>query len=34
MADYKIGQILTSTEEVEIEKALSGERVKFQRVIK
>ena len=27
MADYKIGQILTSTEEVEIEKALSGEKV-------
>lgn len=27
MVDYKIGQILTSTEEVEIEKALSGEKV-------
>ena len=27
MADYKIGQILTSTEDVEIEKALSGEKV-------
>ena len=26
MADYKIGQILTSTEDVEIEKALSGEK--------
>lgn len=28
MADYKIGQILTSTEDVEIEKALSGENSK------
>ena len=33
MADYKIGQILTSTEEVEIEKALSGERVKIPKGI-
>ena len=31
MADYKIGQILTSTEEVEIEKALSGEKVKIPK---
>jgi hypothetical protein len=31
MADYKIGQILTSTEEVEIEKALSGEKVKISK---
>lgn len=34
MADYKIGQILTSTEDVEIEKALSGEKVKIPRVIR
>ncbi len=27
MANYKIGQILTSAKEVEIEKALSGEKV-------
>lgn len=27
MADYKIGQILTSKEDVEIEKAISGEKV-------
>ena len=32
MADYKIGQILTSTEDVEIEKALSGEKVKIPKV--
>ena len=31
MADYKIGQILTSTEDVEIEKALSGEKVKIPK---
>lgn len=31
MANYKIGQILTSTEEVEIEKALSGEKVKIPK---
>ena len=27
MAEYKIGQILTSKEDVEVEKALSGEKV-------
>lgn len=32
MADYKIGQILTSTEDVEIEKALSGEKVIIPKV--
>lgn len=31
MADYKIGQILTSKEDVEIEKALSGEKVKIPK---
>lgn len=31
MANYKIGQILTSTEEVEIEEALSGEKVKIPK---
>lgn len=31
MADYKIGQIITSKEDVEIEKALSGEKVKIPK---
>lgn len=31
MADYKIGQILTSKEDIEIEKALSGEKVKIPK---
>lgn len=32
--EYKIGQILTSKEDVEVEKALSGEKVVIPRVIK
>lgn len=31
MADYKIGQILTSAKDVEIERALSGEKVKIPK---
>lgn len=31
MANYKIGQILTSAKDVEIEKALSGEKVKIPK---
>lgn len=31
MAEYKIGQILTSKKDIEIEKALSGEKVKIQK---
>lgn len=31
MADYKIGQILTSTKDVEIEKALSGDKIKIPK---
>lgn len=31
MADYKIGQILLLKEDVEIEKALSGEKVKIPK---
>ena len=31
MADYKIGQILTSAKDVEIEEALSGEKVKIPK---